>query len=122
MVGPTNDQPRFFRLFERAVDSGVLVNCLAAASVILAGRVSGAGSYCQKNAASEPNSSISSSARFALLIAEVILPLWRTIPASSSSSSILAWLYLAMRAMLKLSNAVRKFSRFRRIVIHESPA
>ena len=49
------------------------------------GRLFAAGSHDQKYAASEPRSSINSSARLALLIVDSILPRWRTMPASFSS-------------------------------------
>ena len=66
VVGPTKVQPRFFRSFEIAVDVGVN-GCTS-----LGGSPNVAPGHMY--AAMEPNSSIISNAREALLIVERILP------------------------------------------------
>ena len=47
MVGPTKLQPRFFRSFDIAIDSGEVLIAFNAASVMRLGRERGAGSKRQ---------------------------------------------------------------------------
>ena len=72
VVGPTNFQPRFFKSFDIDSDSGLVASFLTTAAVSFLGREDAGGSNRQTYAASEPNSSISSNARWALLIAASI--------------------------------------------------
>jgi hypothetical protein len=74
VVGPTNDQPRFLRSFERAVDSGVIAIVLSWSKVSDFGRDAGSGSNRQTYSASEPASLIRSAQRFALFMVLSILP------------------------------------------------
>src|SRR5262245_33192295 len=78
-------------------------------------------SYVHTYDARLPRSSISSSVRLALLMVDSILPRCRTIPASPSSRAMSRSPNRATRTGSKLANAARKFSRLRRIVIHDRP-
>lgn len=72
VVGPTNDHPRRLRSLLRAVDW--VVKAGICDLVILRGREVFEGSYCQTKAATDPNSSMISKARLALLMVDSILP------------------------------------------------
>ena len=82
VVGPTNRQPRRLSSFDSAVDRAVTAG--TPPSSVRSG-VSTA--QLQIQSTSGPSASISSIARWALLIVASILPRWRMIPASPSSRS-----------------------------------
>ena len=113
---------------DRAVDyttfllPGVVAMLINAARVIRRGRVAGSGCQRQKYVDSEPNSSRSSRARFALLIVDSILPRCRTMPGSPSRRRTSRAVNRATRSGSKLAKPRRKLSRFLRIVSQLSPA
>ena len=85
VVGPTKVQPRLRRSFDSATETGVVGIAFRTGQVNVVGRSAAAGSQLHAYAASDPNSSPSSSMRRALLMVEAILPRWRTMPGSFNS-------------------------------------
>jgi hypothetical protein len=84
VVGPTKVKPRERSSFDIATASLEGPSRVRTARVIRFGLDALSGSNLQTKAAREPNSSMRSSARPALPIADSIFPRWRTIPGSAS--------------------------------------
>ena len=118
VVGPTKRHPRRLRSFDSRTEAAV---CDGSGTALTASSSPPAGSNPQMYRANEPNSSINSPHRCALLMVASILPRWRTMPASPSKRATSASSNCATVAGSNPANARRKFSRLRRMVIQLSP-
>ena len=119
MVGPTKLKPCAFNAFDinRAASVSVGTSVLSRKFV----RIGRPSTKSHRKVANEPRSWIASHA-LALRTDASIFERLRTMPGSAISASIFSGPHEAITSGLNPSNAVRKFSRLRRIVIQASPA
>src|SRR5262245_16761159 len=122
VVGPTKVKPSVRSAFESARELSVSVSFTTAPRVRRRGRSRAGGSKRHTKAASEPWRSIRRAACLALWMADSIFARWRTMPASPSSRTTSRVPMRATFSIAKPWKARRKFSRFRRMVSHDSPA
>ncbi len=117
MTRPTKRQPHLFSSLASA-SLCVIVGCAGNVSQA-SGNSRRFGACCQKRAASEPKCSRIFCALFALFSAASTLPRFRTMSASYIKTTTEPAGIAAARSISKPSNALRKASRFLRIVIHD---